>query len=124
MGVRPCFIIGTTDYISYIKRDGFKWECNDLDSEDSGRTLDGVMHRSRVSQKRKLTISLVPLKTEDFATISSAIADEYVDIKILDPKAGAQVTYTFYGSSIKSAVMSDDGTDCWWSDGEFSIVEQ
>lgn len=124
MGARPCFVIDSTDYISYIRMDGIKWECNDLDGEDSGRTLDGTMHRSRVAQKRKISVSLNPLKTEDFAIISAAIAAEYIDVKILDPKVGAQTTYTFYGASIKSATMADDGTDCYWSGGQFSLIER
>jgi hypothetical protein len=124
MGARPCFVIGSTDYISYIQMDGIKWECNDLDSEESGRTLDGVMHRARVAQKRKITVSLNPLKTEDFSAISAAIAGEYVDVKILDPKEGDQVTFTFYGSAIKSATMADDGVDCYWSGGQFSLIER
>ena len=124
MGARPCFKISATDYISYIQADGIDWELNDLDSEDSGRTLDGLMHRSRVTQKRKITVRLNPLKTEDFSTFSAAIGAEYVAVTILDPRAGAQTEYTFYGSSIKAATMSDDGTDCWWKGGSFSLIEQ
>jgi hypothetical protein len=124
MSVKPCFIIGGVDYVKYIKAGGLKWECNDLDSEDSGRTLDGVMHRSRVAQKRKVQVSLIPLTTEDFTEISAAISPEYVDVTILDPKIGAQTEFTFYGSSIKAATMYYDGTDCVWTDGEFNLIEQ
>jgi len=124
MAAKPCFIINTVDYIKYIKAGGLKWECNDLDSEDSGRTLDGVMHRSRVTQKRKVQVALIPLTTEEFAEISAAIDAEYVDVTILDPKIGAQTEFTFYGSSIKAATMHYDGTNCIWADGEFNLVEQ
>lgn len=124
MGARPCLIINSVDYITYVEMSGIVWSCDDLDSDESGRTLDGLMHRYRVAQKRKVTINLKPMKTEDFAALSIAIAAEYVTATILDPKIGAQTTFTFYNSSISSATIFDDGVDCWWSGGTFSLIEQ
>lgn len=124
MGARPCLTIGAVDYITYVEMSGIKWECNDLDSDESGRTLDGLMHRYRVAQKRKITVNLKPMKTEDFSALSTAIAAEYVTATILDPKAGAQTSFTFYSSSITGATIFDDGIDCWWSGGTFSLIEQ
>lgn len=124
MSLRPCFIINEIDYIQYIKCDGIEWECNDLDSEESGRTLDGLMHRSKVTEKRKITVNLIPVITEVFSEISQALNEEFVDIKILDPKLGAQTVFTFYGSSIKAATMFFDGNDCKWTGGQFNLIER
>jgi hypothetical protein len=123
MGARPCLKIGGVDYISYVLMNGIEWECNDLDAPESGRTLDAVMHRSRVAQKRKLGISLKPMKTEAFAIMSAAVSTETVTVTFLDPKEGAQVSKVFYGSRIASATMYDDGTDCWWENGKFNLIE-
>ena len=35
------------------------WSLQDLSSEDSGRTLDGIMHKDIVAQKRKLVCKWV-----------------------------------------------------------------
>lgn len=45
------FEIDGTDITPYMNWDGLKYSTNDLDSEEAGRTLDGVMHRSRVATK-------------------------------------------------------------------------
>ena len=48
------FKINGTDILPYVAYQGLKWQRNDLDSEGAGRTLDGIMHRARVSSKMLL----------------------------------------------------------------------
>lgn len=123
--MKPCFIINGVDYIDCISmKDGLNWECNDLDSSESTRTMDGLMHRKRIAQKRKIKVSLVPLTTEKFKALCDALSPEYVEVTILDPKEGAETQFTFYGSSIQSAVMSYDGNETFWSGGGFNLIER
>lgn len=124
MGVRPCFVIGGVDYIgSILMQDGIKVSREDLDSEDSQRTMDALMHRVRIGVKLKASVAMIPLVTEEFAALSQAISPETVDIKILNPHTAAQETHSFYCSSIATASMYDDGVDCTWSGGSFNIIE-
>lgn len=119
-----CFIIDGYDYIGYILQGGIDWGDNDLDSEDSGRTLDGVMHRTVVSRKRNLKVSLVPLTSEQFAQFSRAVRKPFVDITFLDPAEGGQITRTFYGSSIQARSMSDINGATYWRDGTIAFAMQ
>ena len=123
--MKPCFIIDGVDYIDCISmKDGLAWECNDLDSSESVRTMDGLMHRKRITQKRKIKVSLVPLTTERFKELCDALSTEYVEVTLLDPKEGYATTFTFYGSSIQSAIMSYDGNNTFWSGGKFNLIER
>ena len=123
--MKPCFIIDGVDYIDCISmKGGLAWECNDLDSSESVRTMDGLMHRKRITQKRKIKVSLVPLTTERFKELCDALSTEYVEVTLLDPKEGYATTFTFYGSSIQSAIMSYDGNDTLWSGGKFNLIER
>ena len=131
MGARPCLKIGGTDYIQYVDMKGINWECNDLDSEESGRSLAGDMSRFYVKSKRKVTIKLIPIKTEIFSTISQVLkttntagVTNFLQVTILDPREGAQTVYTMYSSGIKAATMFDNGVDCLWENAEFSLIEK
>lgn len=118
-----CFIIENVDYIDCILMDGIDWEDNDLDSEDSGRLLNGEMTRTVITSKRKLTVKLCPLTTEQYSRFSKAIRKPFIDVTFLDPIDGAQVEKTFYGSSIKATSATNVIDDeVYWKNGEFSIV--
>lgn len=123
--MKPCFIIDEVDYIDCIAmKGGLSWECNDLDSSESVRTMDGLMHRKRITQKRKIKVSLVPLTTQKFKKLCDALSTEYVEVTMLDPKEGDIATFTFYGSSIQSAIMSYDENNTYWSGGSFNLIER
>ena len=131
MGARPCLKINSIDYITYVDQKGLNWECNDLDSEESGRNLEGDMTRFFVKSKHKLSIKLIPLKTEAFSTLSQAITTtntsgttNYLQVTFLNPRTGVQEVHTMYSSGMKAATMYDDGVDCWWENGEFSLIEK
>lgn len=121
MPISPQFIIGGANYIPYISE--IKWARNDLDSEDSGRTLDGIMQRSRVAIKRKLSVTLKPLTQEQMESITAAIEPQFVEVTFADPRLGV-VTKTFYGSSIEAAVLMFRDDTVLWRDGSFSLIER
>ena len=74
------------------------WGLQDISSEDSGRTNDGLMHNNVVAQKRKLTVKWGPMVWAEAAIITrycknkgSQIALTYPDIM-----AGGMLTKQFY----------------------------
>lgn len=112
--------INGVDMTPFISRKGLKWKRNDLDGENAGRTLDGVMHRDRVGSKVRLDITCLPLSSENAAVVLHAIYPEYVTVEYLDPMLG-MTEKTMYSNN-NPATFIDTVTDMW--EGiEFALVE-
>jgi len=107
-----------TEYIQEIT-----WEYNDLDAPKSGRDLSGVMHRGRVSEKRKLNIKLVPCTASEINRILTLVRKEYV---VVDTNMIPGTTsFDGYNSSRKGGVMvmTTDGV-IRHKDVSFNIIER
>lgn len=116
--------INGTPFARYVAADGFKWTRNDLDSDDAGRTLDGVMHRGRIAIKAKLDISCIPLTSAQLKTVLSAIEPETVSVTYTDPQRGSERTAQFYATSVPASfLMRDRGGVERWGGVSFSLVE-
>lgn len=77
----------------------------DISSPDAGRTQDAnsTMHKMRVGQKRKLSLSWANLSLRDTSTIFRAFDPEYVYVKYVDPKDGDWRVVHFYTGDKSSA---------------------
>ena len=117
------FKVDGVDLVPYLAHQGFKWKRNDLDSGDSGRTMDGVMHRCRVASKVRLYITCRPLKTEETQVVLRAIYPETVLVEYTDPMEGT-ITKSMYANNNPASHMliQDDGTE-WWHDITFPLIE-
>ena len=123
------FTIGTggsaVNMVPYVAHDdGFKWQRYDIDSPNTGRTLDGMMHRGRVATKIRLDIKCRPLTATELNTVLNAILPEYVTVTYSDPMLGT-VTKTMYSNNNPAvhALTKPDGTE-WWSGVTFPLVER
>lgn len=116
--------INDTDITDYIAFRGLKWQRSDLDAPNSGRTLDGLMHRSRVASKIRLDISCRPLKAAELQTLLNLILPEYVTVSYDDPMEG-HVAKTMYSNNNPASycILKPDGTE-WWSDVSFPLIER
>lgn len=112
--------VDITDYIAY---GGLKWSRNDVDSPDTGRTLDGIMHRGRVSTKIRLDITCHPLKANELAIVLNLISPEYIYVRYDDPMYG-KVTKHMYSNNNPASycILKPDGTE-YWSDITFPLIE-
>jgi len=54
-----------------------KWSENDLDSPNSGRTLDGLMHRGKVTSKRRADIKLTTKSASEISPVLAILRNEY-----------------------------------------------
>lgn len=73
------------------------WSLQDLSSPDTGRTLDGVMHKDRVAQKVKLTCKWPAMSTVDASTLLKAVnASVNFQLTYFDVQENANRTATFY----------------------------
>lgn len=118
------FLIDSVNLLPYVAADGFKWSLNDLDSEDAGRTLDGVMHRGRVAYKRKIQIECRPLNTYQLSVVLNAILPEFVSVTYDDPLTGSVHTCTMYCSTRPANMKMAFQNDELWDGISFSLIER
>lgn len=116
--------INGVDILPFVAQKGVKWQRNDLDGQNAGRTMDGTMYRSRVTSKVRLDITCVPLRSEDAAKVLNAIYPEYVSVEYTDPMYGL-VTKTMYSNNTPATHMfvQSGGTE-YWSGITFPLIER
>lgn len=103
--------INGVDITPFIAQRGIKWQRNDLDGSNAGRTMDGTMHRERVTSKVRLDITCLPLSSENASTVLNAIYPEYVEVEYIDPMYGHSIK-TMYSNNTP-ATFIDTVTDLW-----------
>lgn len=110
--------------IPFTAYQGLKWERADVEAPDAGRTLDGIMHRGRVSTKIRLDVTCRPLTASEAHTVLQAIQPEWVTVTYDDPLYGT-VTKTMYSNNIPASflICHKDGTE-WWGGIAFPLIEQ
>lgn len=123
------FEINGVDFIGFIAKGGFSWQRNDMDSPDSGRSLDALLHRKRVSTKIRLDITCRPLKTYEASKLLTAIMPEFVTVRYTDPQAGSVLTKTMYSNNNPAsvAIIKNSGKpdeEVWWGGITFPLIEQ
>jgi len=116
--------IDGTDITSLIALGGIKWQRNDLESPDAGRTLDGIMHRGRVTTKIRLDITCRPLTKSEVQMVLNLIYPEYVTVVYDDPMEG-RVMKSMYSNNNPATfqMVHSDGTETW-DDVTFPLIEQ
>lgn len=73
------------------------WSLQDLSSPDTGRTLDGIMHKDRVAQKVKLVGKWAAMTTAEASTLLKAVnASVNFQLTYFDVQENANRTATFY----------------------------
>lgn len=102
----------------------WQWGLQDVSAGESGRTEDSLMHKNRVSQKRKIQVGYNGIKDSDAQTVLQAINPEYINVTYYDLMAGQNQTREFYVGD-RSAPFK------WWFDGKhilesltFDLIER
>ncbi len=82
---------------------GCTWSLEDLSSKDSGRTLDGIMHKDIVAQKRKLTCKWGAMKWKECQKIAKFMKNSGTKVSLTYPDIleGKSITKNFYTGSMK-----------------------
>lgn len=119
------FTVDGVNLLPYLASEGIKWQRSDLDSPDAGRTLDGIMHRARITTKITLEITCRPLTTAETKIVLEAIYPEFVTVVYDDPQAGTTVTKTMYSNNNPAtfAQQQTNGTYLW-KGISFPLIEQ
>ena len=118
-------MVNGVNLLNYLAEDGIKWTRNDIEAEDAGRTLDGTMHRNRVSSKVRLDIKCRPLKSAEAMMVLTAIEPEFVTVRYIDPRDGS-VTRTMYSNNIPTicAQVDPETGTALWTGLEFPLIER
>jgi hypothetical protein len=112
------------DLTTYIAYKGIKWQRADVDGEDAGRTLDGLLHRDRRAIKIRLDVTCRPLTATESATVLAAIEPEWVDVVYDDPRLGENTRKTVYSNNIPASYeFEKDGVD-YWGGIAFPLIEK
>lgn len=108
----------------YVAFGGFQWQRGDVESENAGRTLDGILHRGRVGTKIRLDITCRPLTLTETQKVLKAIYPEWVTVQYTDPMSGV-VTKTMYSNNNPATYMmkTKDGHE-YWNGITFPLIEQ
>lgn len=77
---------------------GCTWSLQDLSSEDSGRTLDGIMHKDIVAQKRKLVCKWGTMTWQECSIIANFMKNKGVKVTLYYPDilTGTYISKDFY----------------------------
>lgn len=107
--------INGLDIVPYIAYQGVQWQREDVDASDAGRDLGGLLHRARVTTKRRLDITCRPLEAKEASLILTAIMPEFVTVKYYDPQVGSVVERTMYSNNnpAQYLIKRDDGRELW-----------
>lgn len=70
------------DITDYITWQGLSFSRNDVDGPDAGRTMDGIMRRSRVGVKEKMQVKTIPLTRAQAKFIEQLIYPESFQVRV------------------------------------------
>ena len=96
---KPVLIINGHDYAPLVE--SLEISRNDLDADGSGRDVQtGLMYRTRIAKKMKAEVRLLRLQQAQMQQLAADIAGVYYSATVVDPETGAQVTKSFYTSTV------------------------
>lgn len=102
----------------------YNYNIEDLSSEETGRTLDGLMHKDIVAVKDRYDCTWKKLSWSDLATLLNAIDNKpKVQFTHADPRVPNQfVTGEFYVGQRNGAALNLKDTKHSWSDISFAFI--
>lgn len=120
------FTVNNVNLVPYIANQGLSYQLSDIDDPETGRTMDGMMRRGKITDKDKWKLKFrSDLTTAEMSTILSAVTHQYVTAQYLSPRTATVVTKTMYVGDRTAAhyIERHDGT-ILWKDLSFSLIER
>lgn len=115
-------IINGHDYSKYVKKSGFGWSRNDLDSDKSTRTKNGTLRRDKIATKRSLSYDIMGMTRDQLAQLDDDLSEPTFSATYED--LHGKMNKTFYCSSFSATLNTttvEDGNS--WTAGTFMIIE-
>lgn len=123
---RPYYRVNGIDMIPFLIEGGIVWADEDIDGSDSGRTMDGVMHRELIATKDKHTLRYRELDLDEIRLVKSAFKSQYVLVETnFHPGTAGNLIFTMYNSSRKAATsyLDEEGNARFVMD-DISLIER
>lgn len=114
-------IINGHDYSPYVKMGGISWSRNDLDTDQTKRTKDGLMRRQKIGTKRKLSYEIVNATREVLAQLDKDLSSATFSATYRDLHGTA--TRVFYCSSFNAKLDWVNRDQDVWQGGSFNMIE-
>lgn len=116
-------IVNGVDMTPYIAYQGLKWQRNDVDGPNAGRTMNADMQRDRIATKIRMDCTCIPLKKADAQKVLNAIYPEYVTVTYDDPQFGPRTCKMYSNNVPATYCMLKNGVD-WWMGIAFPLIER
>lgn len=121
----PYLQINNLDITRKIAQGGFSLSENDLDSPNAGRTLDGLMHRGKVTEKNRADIKLVDIKASELEEILEILRSEYFECTTdMFPGKGTLVMEMYNSTRKYNVLIIDSDGVAWYQDVSFNIIQR
>lgn len=123
--MKPIFKTNGHDYTQWLSDEGLKPSRNDLDADGSGRNLlDGLMYRSRISSKKKWTVTFNRMDEIIAAQLLSDMYPQYVRIITLDAMENRYIEREYYCSTVNEGTQRYRGGRTVYDGITFNITER
>jgi len=116
--------VNNVDMIPYIAQGGIKWQRNDIDAPNTGRTMDGTMMRGRITTKIRLDITCRPLTAAELSIVLNAILPQYVTVTYSDPMYGSAIKTMYSNNNPAAFFFIDEKGVERWNGVSFPLIER
>ena len=118
--------VNDNNFISLPDPSKLKANTYDLDSDGSGRNLDGDMQRDRVAVKEKLELTFPPLLADDYHKVLEAISPQFFKCKFFSLSTGNVRTAIMYAGdrSAESYYEKENQSSDLWTDLTVNFIEK
>lgn len=115
-------IINGHDYSRFVADSGFSWSRDDLDTEKSVRTKDGRMRRDRITEKRNLSYTMLPMPEDQAARLDTDLTGAEFTVRYHDMHGEQQ--RSFYCSQFSGGLHQiTGGGQLLWEGISFKLHE-
>ena len=116
-------IINGHNYTKWVKKGGFKWSRNDVDSKKSVRVIAGAtMRRDKLGTKRKLSWTMLRMPEDMAAQLDSDLSADFYQATIRDMHGESSITA--YTTSVSAELAEDTDDQRYWDNFTFDMIEQ
>ena len=120
------FVINNYDFSKIVPREGMTIEENDIDSEESGRLLSGILRRDRIIILNKISINNIPeiYNTQKTTEILNKLRPMWVNVSFNSLSDNSIITRRFYCSRRGAVPVRNYNNDLLWKILPFNLIEE
>ncbi len=115
-------VINGHDYTRWVADDGYNWSRDDIDSSKTVRVKSGKMRRDKITEKRNLSFSMLPMPEEMAAQLDTDLHAKQFEVRYHD--LHGDQSRQFYCSQFPGGLRQvTDGDALMWGGISFNLHE-